>query len=73
MSEWVAHKRRFKVSQKRILDELLRAKKAGNLIQSINYSLNIGYRGLFPPKESFKTNAQNARISRERLMEIWES
>lgn len=73
VSEWVAHKRRFKVSQKRILDELLRAKKAGNLIQSINYSLNNGYRGLFPPKESFKTNAQNARISRERIMEIWES
>ena len=69
----MAHKRRFKVSQKRILDELLRAKKAGNLIQSNNYSLNNGYRGLFPPKESFKTNAQNARISRERIMEIWES
>ena len=68
VSEWVAHKRKFKVSQKRILDELLKAKEKGNLKESINHSLNHGYRGLFPPKN---IQAECKKPSRERILEIW--
>lgn len=66
--EWVAHKRKFKVSQKRILDELLKAKEKGNLKESINHSLDNGYRGLFPPRSK---QIECKKPSRERILEIW--